>query len=748
MLQQILSSCESLDSDLSVFLDSRDNTYCVYVGVALIECVSVDPAELTHKMLIGRLCNGGAKLCVLTKQFNHDSRTIKKWADALLSGNFDDLVEAFLGKKIRKTTPELIAYVKQQYRNRAQLPRYYREIIIDKTEEVFGIRISKTLASNIFREVKEAPEIALEHEPIQSEKVDVAVQSAPQTASSIASTIQTSTCFPFMAAGGNIETNTWIQHAGLVVFGFALQGYDSFQCQLIYQLLLGAVNIEQSKSLCHRSMSFFSRRMISTLRLQRTQMDLEATKENTLELYRKNSELLSDGPNKGKVFLFDPHTKDYTGALHILKGWCGSQHSVRKVMNLDSFHTVSGRPCFIQHYCPYDDMRERFFASLKSFDLLFDEDKRSGRTFVIDRGIFGLECFSLFGNDHLITWEKGYDGGGWDEGAKIIEFTRARHKNDRRKTKKYTFRCQESVWEKADNFRKVIVQATNDNGRTITVSVLCSHPTMGIQDLVWYIFNRWLQENDFKYLDENYGINQLDSRAHVSFAEKADEFKDRDAESAEYRLLKKLANEAGKKLAKSLLKLNQAEKKRQKTMAEIDVLSASTTDGDAAEGKKAQHRLSYCKKVISKTEDQIIVQEKELEEAGEKQLEAIKTESRIQQVIDGNYQLLDARRKSYMDALRVTASNIFRNVHDKFRVMHNNHRDDHVRLRMLTRCSGLIDHSKGEVCVKLWLPGTLQKHVLESMENLVNSCAGEINGNSSPSDRVLRIELVTGPVKW
>ncbi len=746
MLQQILSSCESLDSDLSVFLDSRDNTYCVYVGVSLIECVSVDPAELSHKMLMGRLYNGGAKLCVLKEQFNHDSRTIKKWAAALLSGNFKDLAEAFLGKNIKKTTPELIRYVQQQYRNWSQLSFRYREIIIDKTEEVFGVRISKTLASNIFREVKEAPRIASENEIIQPEIVDVTVQPEPQTASNTPSTVQTSTCFPFMEADGNIESNTWIQHAGLVVFGFALQGYDSFQCQLIFQLLLGAVNIEQSKSLCHRSMSFFSRGMVSTLRLQRKLIDLQATTENTIELYRKNSELLSDGPNKGEVYLFDPHTKDYTGALNILKGWCGSQHSVRKVMNLDSFHTVSGRPCFIRHYCAYDDMRERFFASLKLFDLLFDEDKRSGRTFVIDRGIFGVECFSLFDDDYLITWEKGYDGCGWDEDAKIIEFTRTRHKNDRRKTKEYTFRCQESVWDKAENFRKVIVQATNDNGRTITVSVLCSHPTMDVQDLVWYIFNRWLQENDFKYLDENYGINQLDSRAHVSFEEKADEFKDRDAESAEYKVLKKLANAAGNKLAKSLLKLNQSEKKLQKITAEIDVLSASTTDASAA-AKKARNRLHYCKKVIEDTAALIIVQEKELEETWAKQLEAIKTESRIQQIIDGEYQLLDARRKSYMDALRVNASNIFRNVHDKFRAIHNNYRDDHVRLRMLTRCSGLIVHSKGEVCVKLWLPGTLQKHIVESMENMVNSIADEINRNSLPSDKALKIEFVTGPVK-
>ena len=49
--------------------------------------------------------------------------------------------------------------------------------------------------------------------------------------------------------------------------------------------------------------------------------------------------------------------------------------------------------------------------------------------------------------------------------------------------------------------RRIIVKATNHNGNTITVSILCSNPLMPVEDVVWLIFNRWLQEDDFKYLD-------------------------------------------------------------------------------------------------------------------------------------------------------------------------------------------------------------------------------------------------------
>jgi hypothetical protein len=164
--------------------------------------------------------------------------------------------------------------------------------------------------------------------------------------------------------------------------------------------------------------------------------------------------------------------------------------------------------------------------------------------------------------------------------------------------------------------------------------------------------------------------------------------------------------------------------------------------------RSEKKKLSSCEKVIEETKKLIIIQEKELDTAGVNQTKAIKNESRIKQIIDGEYQLLDSRKKSYMDALRVNASNIFRNVHDKFRIIFNNHRDDHVRLRMLTRCSGFIDHSKGEVCVKLWLPGTIQKHIVKSLDRLVVSIADEINGESAESDRRLKIELITGPVNF
>ena len=61
---------------------------------------------------------------------------------------------------------------------------------------------------------------------------------------------------------------------------------------------------------------------------------------------------------------------------------------------------------------------------------------------------------------------------------------------------------------------------------------------MDVQDVVWTILRRWLQENDFKYLDIHFGINQMTSRDSFSFLEKAASFQDQTVDSLEYRELR------------------------------------------------------------------------------------------------------------------------------------------------------------------------------------------------------------------
>lgn len=64
------------------------------------------------------------------------------------------------------------------------------------------------------------------------------------------------------------------------------------------------------------------------------------------------------------------------------------------------------------------------------------------------------------------------------------------------------------------------MRATNPSGRTVEVAILTNDHTRAAclpcrhrqaAELVRLIFGRWVQENDFKYLDQHFGINQITS---------------------------------------------------------------------------------------------------------------------------------------------------------------------------------------------------------------------------------------------
>ena len=332
--------------------------------------------------------------------------------------------QAFSGRKGNvKASGEIIRYMRQQYKLRGLLGKRYREIIINGVEEIYGVKISKRLAGEIFKGVN----IGREEEEFsyagESEKWLKSAHTGGDVRGIRDRSVQRS---PILMEE---ETGVFlIHHGGQILFERYMGYYYGLERQLLIQILQGHINIEQSKGICFSSMRVFSDQLSCVLSEQRSVADKLSAGENIMSLYMRNKELVGDGPDRGEIFYFDPHTKHYTGQLKILKGWCGSLHRPSKVLNLDCFHTASGRICFIKHYSAYYDLRERFFMSLYEFDTLFKEENRIGRTFIIDRAVYSEGCPAKFEKDYLITWEKGYKGDGWEEGKDFIIFEREKSK--------------------------------------------------------------------------------------------------------------------------------------------------------------------------------------------------------------------------------------------------------------------------------------------------------------------------------
>ena len=231
-----------------------------------------------------------------------------------------------------------------------------------------------------------------------------------------------------------------------------------------------------------------------------------------------------------------------------------------------------------------------------------------------------------------------------------------------------------------------------------------------------------------------------------------DEFKDRTAEASGYKKLKKESKTVSDALAKNLLKQNRKQREFEAKQIEIKKLNAAQNLPGIDLQKELQKELRKAEKCLERINNSILkfeveqkALEKQLENAEQKQTEELKKESRIKQLVDGNYQLIDTRRKAYIDALRINAANIFRNINDQFRIIYDNYRDDHHHLRLLSRASGIITCSQAELSFKLWLPGTIQKHIIKAMEALTENLTKQINLKQS-SHRILKIKLLTGAV--
>ena len=571
-----------------------------------------------------------------------------------------------------------------------------------------------------------------------------------------------------------------LQHVGQILFSPWLdmvsfqrpQAYG-LQSQWIGQILQGAVNIEQSHLICATSLALFTGPVLTGLKAQRLKLKNMADADAVLDVYRANGRLLPDGPGMGGAFYYDPHSKECSTMLNMLKGWCGRRHSIAKILHLDLIHTESGFPCFLQHYDNFYDLRERFFITLSLFKKLFPKGRLSGATFILDRGIFGRDIFSKFGahDCFLITWEKGYKKDGWNAESPAVKFQRYRERNSPGDLKEYSFECQESPWPKDTSIRRIIVRATNSKENTIEVSVLCTNPDMSVQVIVTLIFNRWIQENNLKYLDCHFGLMQITSYASENYKDIAHSLVDRWVDSPEYRELKRVFSAEEQALGKLLLKRERQTKYLKTTREQQVIVNQTLADLEkqirglkerlkAPQKSQNLERLKGCvkeyqanrsrlkskatklKKQLDDLEKAIKEKNKSLSNINDRLEKTLREKSRLKGLIEGAYQRPDVRRKAMMDALRITAHNMFQNMMAIFRPFYGNYRNDNVMLRMLTRTDGFMWIEDTTIQIRLWLKGRYANHQKRIFQAFLHKMNDFINGHFSGRAEKVEIDIV------
>ncbi len=271
-LQQILGT-DKRNPIFSLFEDPVRQSVHLYYGAELFEVVPNNKGHLAFKCLLGRLYNAGLKAKSLHQVFKVDRKTLQRWGQALQADDPEQLIKALAGRSAhRKLTVEIRSFVALRFAVLyAQSRRGYSQVIRAEIKQVFGVSLSGETLRPLFRRLKaelrketpppppattpEKRETACELPPSlpgqsPTPAPTVTISPSPDASLALAPTRKESPVLP------PSKSVSWCHHLGVLVFSpwlgrleqhFAPDG--QFWKQWSASLLLGAVNIEQSKLL-------------------------------------------------------------------------------------------------------------------------------------------------------------------------------------------------------------------------------------------------------------------------------------------------------------------------------------------------------------------------------------------------------------------------------------------------------------------------------------------------------------------
>ena len=607
---QLLLGTDKRNPVFAVYEDDSGERLLVFYGFELIEIVKNDSADPAFKLLLARLYNSKVKLSALCESFQVDPKTIRRWGKALLRGDPAELVRVLEGRSAcHKLTSAVENFARLRWPDLVA-ERSYGAVgrLLLEIQSVFGLEISRSGLQSLIRILKGGPapepsslvqEVPPSSLPSPKAGAELPAQQGAQgpqqtRESSVKSLEQPpadrapdSAVQPSVPAGTPSGNNAhpspffpkdpaqslyWCDHAGVLVFATALAAISQVSptpqrilSQWMAALLLGAQNIEQTKYLNWEDLELILGEVVRFPTPQRDQLKALAADPGLLDkLWRFNQTNL--GPVVGSDFYFDPHTKHYTGEQNVLKGWCPKIRGADKVLHSDFIHTAQGAPIYFETTDNFADLRQRFGGVIGRARQALQWPDQTVPTFVVDRGIYGAEFFEQVAGDptfHLITWQKGFTAQPWDPAQVMGQTTITRSRNSSTDVRLYHFEYIERAWEKNALLRQIVVQATDYKGRTIQVAILTDDLKRAAIQIIQLMFQRWLQENDFKYLDKHFGINQIDSYRSIEYEKLKGQVEDREVKSAARKALDLKLKQVTEPLKRHLLAEEQAHQAHQ-----------------------------------------------------------------------------------------------------------------------------------------------------------------------------------------
>ena len=802
---QLILPTDKRNPCFSLYVSEDERFIHVFYGLELFEVVPDDHDHMGFKMMVGRLYNAGVKVTTLEATFNLDRKTIGSWARAMLSRDPEVLQRVLLGRGAsQKRTPAIDRYV---VRRRCELLGEgcleYRATLIREIESIFEVRLSGETIRQIIRGMKDLEPLAsVDSEPAPDPCFAAMIPFLEETTCSPTAILNpeelpepppepsTQATFgeiappPVAAPASKCSPPSWnpltigsqlCDHLGMLVFADALSTIsqstsppEPLLAQWLGSVLLGARNIEQTKYLNWEDLGTILGQTVRFPTSQRDQLTRLATPATIDAVLRWNYQQLKLTDDDGDLY-YDPHTAHYTGTQNILKGWCASIRWADKLINSDYIHSAAGHPIYFECTDNFDDLRGRFFPLIGRLRDSLEWSQERVLTFIVDRGIYSNEVFNQVLADpsvHLITWEKGYQCNQETPWKTLVaEHVQAgthsahlfnRRRNNSRDQRPYHFEYIHRPWAKNSALRQIIVKATNPWGKAVQLSILTDDTHRSPESIVRLMFNRWIQENDFKYLDKHFGINQLTSYRSTPYEQLSGELTDRQVPSRAFLAKVKIGRNLSQRQARQLLAADSAQRQHAQRQQRLEQLQAAIAErasqhpasavaAPTAGEKKELARLENAAKRHEKHHRERVVKIEAIHQQilsnDEEKAMLTKEVSRIDQLIDQKMVRMDLANKTLMDAIKISARNLFYRLFAPFKAAYDNYRDDHDYFRKLTRCNGVVRWTGTEIEVHLVpqvnYPPKLWKIITTHLEQLTTTGLTLPDGSGRP----LRLRL-------
>ena len=179
-------------------------------------------------------------------------------------------------------------------------------------------------------------------------------------------------------------------------------------------MLLGALNIEQTKFLNWQDLAQLLGSVVRFPHPQRQELERVATQASFQGLACFNARSLGAASRATSTSIRIPSS---TPARRMCwKDGVPAIRSADKAMHSDFIHTAAGEPLYFETSDNFADLRQRFFEVVERCRQVMKWPQERVLSWVVDRAIFGKEVFEKVLCDaalHLITWEKGYERQSW-----------------------------------------------------------------------------------------------------------------------------------------------------------------------------------------------------------------------------------------------------------------------------------------------------------------------------------------------